>query len=143
MPKSPMCLDSNLVMALLIENPQSARMRTAWTSWREEGHQIIAPTLVYYEISNALYKYVKAAHLQPEEAHDLLKQAFLLEIALYGDAALHLRALELGGNLQLPAAYDAHYLALAERRGAEFWTADWRLFEAVSGLLPFVRLLEV
>jgi len=33
-------------------------------------------------------------------------------------------------------------LALAERLGAEFWTADRRLCQAVAARLPWVRLLE-
>ena len=38
--------------------------------------------------------------------------------------------------------YDAHYLALAERLGAEFWTADRRLQQAVGATLLWVRLLD-
>ncbi|MGB5634968.1 MAG: hypothetical protein WBM86_19605 [Waterburya sp.] len=36
----------------------------------------------------------------------------------YGDKALHERALALARSLNLSAAYDAHYLALAERVNA-------------------------
>jgi hypothetical protein len=43
--------------------------------------------------------------------------------------------------LSLPAAYDAHYLALAERVGAEFWTTDRRLANKVREALPWVHLL--
>lgn len=40
-----------------------------------------------------------------------------------------------------PAAYDAHYLALAEREGCEYWTADQRLWNTVKAALPWVRWL--
>ena len=40
-----------------------------------------------------------------------------------------------------PAAYDAHYLALAEMMDCEFWTADERLFNAVRDELSWVRWL--
>ena len=43
----------------------------------------------------------------------------------------------------LPAIYDAHYLALAHRLNAEFWTADRRLFQAVQGRIPKIHLLEM
>ena len=36
---------------------------------------------------------------------------------------------------------DAHYLALAQRLGAEFWTADRRLVQAVQATLPWVNLV--
>jgi predicted nucleic acid-binding protein len=54
---------------------------------------------------------------------------------------LHWRAMDLAERFSLPAVYDAHYLALAERLGGEFWTADRRLVEAVQGALPWVRLV--
>jgi hypothetical protein len=37
-------------------------------------------------------------------------------------------------QFSLPATYDAHYLALAERENCEFWTADTRLFNAIKGI---------
>jgi predicted nucleic acid-binding protein len=43
------------------------------------------------------------------------------------DEELCLRALELAGKLSQSKAYDAIYLALAEKLVANFWTADERL----------------
>ncbi|MBN1657789.1 MAG: type II toxin-antitoxin system VapC family toxin [Anaerolineae bacterium] len=40
---------------------------------------------------------------------------------------LHGRALSWADRLGHSKAYDAHYLALAEQEGIEFWTADRRL----------------
>jgi len=55
---------------------------------------------------------------------------------------MHRRALQLAQELNLSAAYDAHYLALAEQFGAEFWTADQRLANNVSSRLPWVHLVS-
>jgi predicted nucleic acid-binding protein len=68
-----------------------------------------------------------------------VEAALQLGITLHGDAALHRRALALAEHLELSAAYDAHYLALAERLGTEFWTADQRLGNAMSSILPWVH----
>jgi predicted nucleic acid-binding protein len=64
-------------------------------------------------------------------------------VRLYGDEQLHRRALALAERFSLPAAYDVHYLALADWLGGEFWTADRKLARAVGGELPWVRVVEV
>jgi predicted nucleic acid-binding protein len=50
--------------------------------------------------------------------------------------------LALGWTLRLKrvAAYDSYYLALAESRACELWTADRRLFNAAN--VPWVHLVE-
>ena len=50
-------------------------------------------------------------------------------------------ALDIADAYGLPAAYDAHYLALADLLGCEFWTDDRRLLRQVSHDLLFVRWL--
>lgn len=55
---------------------------------------------------------------------------------------MHDRALSLATRFTLPATYDAHYLALAEELGCEFWTADKRLAGATDGAFPLLRLIE-
>ena len=52
-----------------------------------------------------------------------------------------LRILELASQFKLPARYDAHYLALAEREQCEFWTADERLYNSVKDQLSWVRFM--
>lgn len=70
-----------------------------------------------------------------------LRQVLDLPIELDGDSTLHLCALELAGVHRSPAAYDAHYLALAERFRAPLWTCDRRLAAAVADRLPRVHLV--
>ena len=60
-------------------------------------------------------------------------------IEIYNPAWLHRQALILADAFGLPAAYDAHYLALAEHFECELWTADRRLLRAVGSGPPFVR----
>jgi len=43
------------------------------------------------------------------------------------DPPLHRAALRIAQSCDTAAAYDAHYVALAKRLGAELWTADRRL----------------
>lgn len=71
---------------------------------------------------------------------DLL--ALALPITLRTDDDLHLPAFELAARFDLPAAYDAHYLALVEKLNLEFWIGDRRLVNAVHPQLPWVRLAQ-
>ncbi|MBN1285209.1 MAG: type II toxin-antitoxin system VapC family toxin [Anaerolineae bacterium] len=63
-------------------------------------------------------------------------------VHLLMDDDLLRRAYDLATRFNRPTAYDAQYLAVAERLACEFWTADDRLFHAVAGELPWVRRLS-
>jgi len=103
--------------------------------------QPIAPTLLYYEVANVLFRMANYAQITRDEADEALNAALGLDIVLVGDTDLHQRACKLAIQFALPATYDAHYLALAERMQAEFWTGDRRLHQVVSKSLPWVHLL--
>jgi predicted nucleic acid-binding protein len=60
---------------------------------------------------------------------------------LHSDPRLLERAIDLAAQYRLPAAYDAHYLAVAEALGAPFWTTDQRLFNSVQTGLSWVHLV--
>ena len=50
-------------------------------------------------------------------------------------------AREIARQFNRSKIYDSVYVALAELRGCEFWTADHLLFNAVKAVLPFVKFL--
>jgi predicted nucleic acid-binding protein len=140
MNSSWLCVDANLVVRL-VADPKDESIWGLWEQWDAEGQRLAAPTLLYYEVANALYRYRRQRLMSLSSVHLALKAAFSLPLHLFGEAALHQRALDLAERFSLPAAYDAHYLALAEQLGAEFWTADRRLVQAVQPALPWVRPL--
>lgn len=139
MNSSPLCVDANLVIRL-VADPSDELVRSTWERWHEEHRRIAAPTLLFYEVSNALYRYQRAGMMSAAAVRLALRAALALPLQLYGEPDLHGRALDIAERFSLPAAYDAHYLALAEWLGAEFWTADRRLARAVQDELPWVRV---
>lgn len=141
MPDSPVCVDASFLLRLLLDGEMASYADDLWETWHREGRRLVAPTLLYYEVTNALHRYVAHGELSPDEVKTLLSLALRLDVELVGDAELHHRALQLAHTFSLPAAYDAHYLALAERLEAEFWTADARLAQAVQDRLPWVHRL--
>ncbi len=79
--------------------------------------------------------------LSPDDA--VAGREFLLEypVELWMDDDLLRRGYDLATRFNQPTAYDAQYLAAAERLECEFWTADQRLFNAVGKDLAWVRWL--
>ncbi len=136
------CVDANFVVKLVQANSETSPFIVLWDEWQERNRQIIAPTLLGYEVTNVFHRMSIAGQISPEEAEQLLEDAVSLGISLSGDKALHERALILARSLNLPAAYDAHYLALAEKFNAEFYTSDKRLFNSVNNTLSWIHLVR-
>ena len=133
-----LCVDANLVIRL-VADPRDEIVRQMWEQWDADNRQIAAPTLLYYEVSNALCRYQRAEMMSASAVRLALNAALALPVRLYGDRDLHRRALDLAERFSLPAACVAHYLALADLLGGEFWTADRRLARAVQDELPWVH----
>jgi len=136
------CPDANLVVRLLVV-PEDLGVRELWSQWRDERRLISAPALLYYEVTNVLHRYRFTGQLDTANLRAALDAALQLPIEVHWEPGLHVRAAELADRFGLAAAYDAHYLALAEHLGAEFWTADRRLARAVSPDLDWVRQFDI
>src|SRR5437763_12449129 len=101
----------------------------------------IAIKWALYEATNTLYRHVRSGKIPIEDAEYGLKDVILRVVALDSseDADFNIQAMKLAHQFGLPAAYDAHYLALAEREDWELWTADARLWNTLQGRLAWVR----
>ncbi|MFC2037258.1 type II toxin-antitoxin system VapC family toxin [Chloroflexota bacterium] len=141
MNSSWLCVDANLVIRL-VADPAGESVQQLWEQWDSERRQLAAPTLLYYEVANALYRYQKLGYLSASSVQLAFRAALVLPLELRGGADLHWPAQELANKFSLPAAYDAYYLALAELLEGEFWTADGRLARTVQASLPWVHLVE-
>jgi len=135
----PVCVDASVVVRLVVDAPGSDRVHALWSDWQADGRVLTAPSLLNYEVANALFRYEQTGELTGEEVQQALAAALALPIELATEASLHADAVLLARRLGLRAAYDAHYLAWAGRTGAEFWTADRRLVRQVAPSLPWVR----
>ena len=135
------CIDANFVVRFIASDSTESIYKQYWSQWKTEEYIIVAPTLIIYEVSNAFHRARVAGQITQEEANQFLERALNLEITFYGNAELHRKALQIAQRHNLSATYDAHYLALAERLGIEFWTADKRLFNAVHSSLSWINLV--
>jgi len=141
MTNSWVCVDANLVIKLVVEEIDSDKARTLWRNWINTNHNIAAPPLLRYEITSVLRKQVTRGLRTFEENRQALQRVQAFGIQYIAPSDLHQRAFDLADRLGRPAAYDTHYLALAELLDCEFWTADKRLFNAIQNNLTWVRWL--
>ncbi len=137
---STVCLDAGVVLQLLLDN-EDQKILAQWKTWSQEGTTLTAPTLMAYEVVGVFRRLAAEGRLKEDEAADLLGLFFKLGITFHGDSALHAEALKLGSDLGLATGDTAHYLALARRFGAQFWTADVKLAEELGPKVPYLKLL--
>ena len=100
--------------------------------------ELLAPTLLEYEILNALVYAQRKGRIEPENISLALEGFFDLGMDLAPVANLFPRILFFCQNYKC-SAYDSSYLALAEAEGIDLITADRKLFATVKTDLKWVK----
>ena len=135
------CVDASFIARLFL-GPEDGQARKLLDAWIDEGRAVCAPDLLMYELTNVFYRYHRAGHLRFVAAELVLEASLDLPLRLEPHTSLAKPALRLADARELPATYDAYYLALAERMNTELWTADTRLQQKVGNAGPVVRLID-
>jgi predicted nucleic acid-binding protein len=110
--------------------------------WEHGAVQICVPDQVFPELVSALLGSTRKhpPRLTQAEAkaalEDLLPSPF--KVFRTRGRKLLLRAFDIAARFNL-RVYDCIYVALAERKRIEFWTADERLYNALHAQFPLVR----
>jgi predicted nucleic acid-binding protein len=141
--KDTVVVDTSIAVKWIVNEPDSTEALALLAQWFSSGTVILAPPLLLYEVTNVLHQRIRKGSITFDEAEQALANVLVgaLELDFSQPGALSVRALQLAHRYALPAAYDPHYLALAERENCEYWTADARLWNAVKGRLAWVRWL--
>ncbi len=136
-------VDSSVALKWVLNERDSTRAVALLADWTARAVTLHVPTLLAYEVGNVLYQHLRRDLMTLESARDALAAILMPEFQfdLSDERGLTRRAMELAHQFNLPAAYDAHYLALAERHRCDLWTADERLWNTVKMQLPWVRWL--
>jgi len=137
-------VDASLALKWILSESDSSAAITLLGEWNTRKVEVIAPALFAYEATNILYRQVVVGKLTYDETKKLLAKLFSIGIELDFSHYMNTsaRAMEFSHRFGLPAAYDAHYLALAEREKCDYWTADARLWYTIRDKLPWVRRLS-
>jgi len=134
-------VDASVTVKWLVNEVHSDTAHALSRSWARQGVQPVAPYLMPVEVADALHRRVVRKEVSVAAAMRLLDMLLASGIELREPRIIHSRALELAEQLRQGAAYDAHYLALAETLDCELWTADARFYHAANALSNRVKLL--
>jgi predicted nucleic acid-binding protein len=133
------CVDASVAAKWILTEEYSDQARALLRDTLEAAEPLAAPPLLPIEVTNILRQRVRRGDLTLVEAQERLAAFLALPVALDAPDMLYARALEIAEQYNLPAAYDAHYVALAESIDTVLWTDDQRLLHTLGGRIPFVR----
>jgi predicted nucleic acid-binding protein len=133
------CADASVAAKWSFVEEHSGQARALLRDALAQQEPLVAPPLLPSEVANIIRQRARQGQVQLDEARALLAQFLAVPISLQAPSTLYDRALVLADEYNLPAVYDAHYVALTALLGATLWTADQRLLRALGGRLPFVR----
>ena len=133
-----MIADASILLCAFFPDESQAQAQALLRDHASGRERLKAPTLVVYEVTNAVWQAERRGRISSAQAEQILRAAAGLEIELL--------PLEWGESLPLArkfnrSAYDAAYLSLAERLSERLITADERLYNAVHSKLKWVELI--
>jgi predicted nucleic acid-binding protein len=124
-------VDASVGIQLFINGPLSDAAHALFAHQSTEPPtRLYVPDLFYIEIANALWKYVRWQALRVEQAQDYLHQLGRLFLQTVSTSDLMVDALAQAATFNI-TAYDACYLALAQRLALPLITADTKLVKAI------------
>ena len=140
---SGVIVDASIAIKWVLRENDSHNARSLLSEWIKEQVIVLVPTLFTYEVTNILYRKARQKEISLDSAKLGITKILStgLEIAHSEglDSFINIKAMELAESFNLPATYDAHYLALAESEGYDLWTADTRLWNSAKEKLNWVR----
>ena len=137
------CVDASLAVKVVVAEPNSDQADALLQQWANENRRLIAPAFFDVEADSIIrQKTTLRKELSVEAAEAVFEKLQALPVQQMSLPGQRRRAWEIAKDFGFPTVYDATYLALAQMRECEFWTADDKLFEKVKAVLTFVRCLS-
>ena len=132
-------VDASLALKWLVQEEHSDKADALGRLWASQGTRRMAAYLMAVEVANALHRRVVRGEMSVHDGIRLSQRLLSSGFELHETPNLHGRALEVAGQLNQGAIYDAHYLALAETLDCEMWTADEKFYRAASPVFDSVH----
>ena len=130
---TPLVIDASVLIKLFIAEEES-REATAAT---KTADALLAPDLLWAEVGNVLWKYVRRGNLSASEAQQITADMLQMPIEVVASRELVESALAIAVETNR-TVYDCIYLALAIDRKCRLATADLRFANALAST-PFSK----
>ena len=132
-------VDAGVTIKWMIAEPYTDKARELCDRCLRQRVPMIAPMLLGYEVASVLRRKARDGEITDAAVKLALSDILRLVTLVPFDPVLTERALDIAATTRQKAAYDAHYLALAEREGTDFWTADEPFVKATHNQFALVR----
>ena len=134
-------VDASFLLKIFLPENKSGQAEELWEAWVGDYIEIVAPTLITFEVSSVIRNKVFRGILAEREGGEIISLLKEFDISLIYTEELLDIAWEIGTILNTPNLYDCFYLALPRLLRIPLWTADKKLFRSAKKDFPFVNLL--
>lgn len=136
-------IDASVACRFILSEDLSDKARLVLQGFLDGELELISPSLVNYEVGNALWKSIRQGVLGLPDAKLALSDFLRLGLAPFElEGKGHIDALTWGAEVD-STYYDSVYVSLSKSTGATLLTADDALYEKARGETQVVHLREI
>jgi predicted nucleic acid-binding protein len=133
------CFDASVAAKWILPEQYSDRALDLYEVSYRASAIVAVPPHFPVEVTNIIRRRVVRGFLSYDEGREVLARFLQFAVRLLTPPRLYERAFELAEEHNLPAVYDAHYVAFAELLGCDLWTDDQRLLRNLGNKLSYVK----
>lgn len=133
-------IDSSAAFKWVVSEVYSDKAKRLRSDVLSSVHELLAPVIFPGEVGNSLTHAERQGRITIGEAIRLWSDVMTTSPALVASLPIVYRAIEISSRTRV-GVFDCLYVALAEREGCEFITADDRLVRNLQGRFPFLVTL--
>jgi predicted nucleic acid-binding protein len=130
-------LDASIAFKWEVPETDSDKADRLRDDLRQAVHELVAPDLFPQELAHALTRAERQGRIAIGQAAIFWADAMTTPPILLSAISLTPRAIDISSSMRI-GVYDCLYVALAEREGCEFVTADDKLLKNLGGRFPFI-----
>ncbi|MBI2844136.1 MAG: type II toxin-antitoxin system VapC family toxin [Armatimonadetes bacterium] len=135
------CIDASVLVKWIAPEELRDQALALARSCEELGYRYVAPEFVFAEATNGVLKHVRKGTMPVMEGLQAMSLIYNTPVEKFTCRDLYIDAWRIALTYDRPAIYDCYYLALAEDRGCDLWTADNKFYNAV-GNHPHVKHIK-